>query len=77
MKRLYLLILKVYKSFLSKILTLMFGNGCRYFPTCSDYAYEAIDKFGILNGTRISVKRLSRCHPFSKSDTIDPVPDKI
>ena len=47
---------------------------CRYYPTCSAYAYQAINKYGALKGGWLAVKRLSRCHPFSKRDYYDPVP---
>lgn len=39
---------------------------CRFVPTCSEYAYEAIEKYGVLKGGFLSVKRLIRCNPFSK-----------
>lgn len=41
------------------------GRGCRFYPTCSDYTYQAVEKFGILKGFWKSVKRILRCHPFS------------
>ena len=47
---------------------------CRYSPTCSRYAYEAINKYGPLKGGWLALRRLSRCHPFSKRDWYDPVP---
>ena len=47
---------------------------CRFIPTCSQYAYEAINKYGALKGGFLAVKRLLRCHPFSKADYYDPVP---
>ncbi len=47
---------------------------CRFRPTCSQYAYEAIQKYGALKGGFLAVKRLLRCHPFSKADPYDPVP---
>ncbi len=47
---------------------------CRYYPTCSAYAYEAINKYGALKGGWLAFKRLCRCHPFSKRDYFDPVP---
>ena len=47
---------------------------CRFTPTCSAYAYEAINKYGALKGGWLSVKRICRCHPFYKGDPYDPVP---
>ncbi len=68
-------ILKVYKLTLSPFLYLLFGKGCRFTPTCSVYANEAIAKHGILKGGFLSLKRFLRCHPFSKGG-YDPVPLK-
>jgi len=42
------------------------GRGCRFYPSCSDYACEALKKFGILKGIWKSIGRISRCHPFSE-----------
>ena len=47
---------------------------CRFTPTCSAYAYEAIQKYGAWKGSWLAMKRLLRCHPFYKGDPIDPVP---
>ena len=47
---------------------------CRFRPTCSAYAYEAINKYGAAKGTWLAAKRLCRCHPFYKGDPYDPVP---
>ena len=47
---------------------------CRFVPTCSQYAYEAIEKYGILKGGALALWRLLRCNPFNKSDPYDPVP---
>ena len=47
---------------------------CRFTPTCSQYAYEDINKYGALKGGFLALKRLLRCHPFSKADPFDPVP---
>lgn len=47
---------------------------CRFIPTCSAYAYEAIEKYGALKGGWLALRRLLRCHPFYKGDSYDPVP---
>ena len=47
---------------------------CRFRPTCSAYAYEAINKYGALKGGWLAFKRLCRCNPFNHSDWYDPVP---
>lgn len=49
-------------------------SACRFNPTCSAYAYEAINKYGAMKGTWLAIKRLLRCHPFYKGDHYDPVP---
>lgn len=50
------------------------GNGCRHQPTCSEYGYEAIAKYGILHGGWLTVVRIAKCGPFGTSG-FDPVPD--
>jgi hypothetical protein len=62
-------LIKFYKACISPYL----GNHCRYTPTCSQYAYEAITKYGILKGGWLALKRLLRCHPWGGSG-YDPVP---
>lgn len=47
---------------------------CRYYPTCSEYAFQAIGKYGALKGGALAARRLCRCNPFSKRDYFDPVP---
>ncbi len=47
---------------------------CRFTPTCSAYALEAIHKYGVLKGGYLAVKRILRCNPFYKGDYYDPVP---
>ena len=47
---------------------------CRFRPTCSAYAYEAIQKYGALKGGYLALRRLLRCHPFYKGNPYDPVP---
>lgn len=50
---------------------------CRYHPTCSAYAMEAIDRHGAVKGFVMALKRLSRCHPWSRGPMLDPVPQSI
>ena len=47
---------------------------CRFIPTCSQYAVQAIDKYGAAKGSWLALKRFLRCHPFYKGDMYDPVP---
>lgn len=76
MKKIQKTLFSVYKNIFSKSLSFLFGGGCRYYPTCSDYSRKALEEFGVGKGTWISIKRLSRCHPFSKAGFYDPLPSK-
>lgn len=49
---------------------------CRFRPTCSQYAVEAIERFGVLKGGYLALRRFLRCHPFYKGPIYDPVPPK-
>jgi len=49
------------------------ARNCRFQPTCSVYATQAIDKYGSFKGAWLAIKRISKCHPWNKSDPIDPV----
>lgn len=64
--------LDFYKASLSPIL----AGTCRYEPTCSRYAYEAVERFGVWRGVWLGTKRLLRCHPLSRKFGFDPVPEK-
>jgi putative membrane protein insertion efficiency factor len=52
------------------------GGNCRFAPTCSEYARDAIARHGALGGLALAVRRLARCHPFGPGG-FDPVPDRI
>ncbi len=69
MKYLALGLLRLYKFVLSPLLP----AACRYQPTCSDYAREAVERHGALRGTVMAARRLARCHPFREGG-YDPVP---
>jgi uncharacterized protein len=70
MKTVLLVLIRIYQLTLSSFL----GRGCRFLPTCSDYAKEAIEKHGPWRGTILSLRRISRCHPWG-GEGYDPVPD--
>lgn len=70
MKRLLLGMIRFYQKHISPA----FPPACRFTPTCSAYAYEAIDKYGSVKGAWLALKRICRCHPFYKGDMHDPVP---
>ena len=64
--------LRFYKAYLS----LLFAGSCRFEPTCSRYAYEAIERFGVMRGIWLGAKRLLRCQPLSGKFGYDPGPEK-
>ena len=70
MKRLALGAIRFYKRFISPALP----SACIYTPTCSEYTYQAIERYGVIRGTWLGAKRISRCHPFHQGG-YDPVPD--
>ena len=69
MKRLLLLLVQFYRSCISPLLP----PSCRYYPTCSAYAMEAIERYGARRGGWMALRRILRCHPFHRGG-YDPVP---
>jgi putative membrane protein insertion efficiency factor len=67
-----LAILRLYQGFLSPLMP----SACKFYPTCSRYAYEAIEHHGARRGSWLALRRLLRCRPFSPGG-IDPVPERL
>lgn len=72
MRYLLIALIKAYKFFISPLL----GSNCRFYPSCSSYSLEALQRHGFIIGSYLTFKRLLKCHPFHKGG-IDPVPEKI
>lgn len=71
MKKILLFFIKKYKKHVSPFFEHL-GVHCKYYPTCSEYAIQAIEKHGVIKGLSLSFKRFCRCNPFSKGG-YDPV----
>ena len=69
MRSIILTLLRLYKRFISPML----GSSCRFYPTCSQYTYESIEKYGVLKGSWMGIKRIGRCNPLHPGG-FDPVP---
>jgi putative membrane protein insertion efficiency factor len=69
MKAIVLWLIRAYQQTLSKMLP----STCRFVPSCSEYGYQAISKYGFLRGSWLALKRISRCHPLNRGG-YDPVP---
>jgi putative membrane protein insertion efficiency factor len=65
-------LLQLYRLFLSPL----FGPVCRFEPSCSQYATEALKKFGLARGSWLAIRRLARCHPLAESG-YDPIPGRV
>lgn len=65
MKRIIILLIKAYKKCISPIFHL-YGYDCKYYPTCSEYMKQAIEKYGIIKGGFLGIKRILKCNPISK-----------
>lgn len=73
MKNIFIIFIKTYSYLVSPLL----GNNCRFTPTCSAYAIQAIEKHGVLKGIALGIKRLSKCHPWNHAPHEDDVPSCI
>ena len=71
MKTILKFLIKIYQYGISPFL----GGNCRFYPTCSEYALEAIEIHGALKGSWLAIKRILRCHPYNEGGC-DPVPVK-
>ena len=69
MKTILILLIRGYKRWISPLLV----PSCRFYPTCSNYAIEALEKYGAIKGSWLAAKRIARCHPFHPGG-IDNVP---
>jgi putative membrane protein insertion efficiency factor len=72
MNLLLIFLLKTYKRFVSPVFEKLFGNACRFTPSCSEYTIEALEKYGLIKGLEMGINRLGRCHPWGGSG-FDPV----
>ena len=72
MRRLVTIIIRGYQLAISPLL----GNNCRFDPTCSCYAHDSIDRFGVIKGSYLSIIRIVKCHPFH-SGGYDPVKEPV
>ncbi|WP_416350317.1 membrane protein insertion efficiency factor YidD [Mammaliicoccus lentus] len=71
MKKLFIKLIRLYQRYISPLTP----PTCRFHPTCSNYAIEAISEYGVLKGTWLAIKRILKCHPFHPGG-FDPVPTK-
>ncbi|MCI6812337.1 MAG: membrane protein insertion efficiency factor YidD [Lachnospiraceae bacterium] len=69
MKKIFIRLIQIYRKYISPIK----GTKCPYYPTCSEYGLEAVERYGALKGSLLAAWRIIRCNPFSKGG-YDPVP---
>jgi putative membrane protein insertion efficiency factor len=69
-RKIFIFFIRAYQYLISPLM----GQHCRFYPTCSSYALTAVERFGILRGSWLAARRLSRCHPWNAGGN-DPVPE--
>jgi len=69
MKRVFLFLIRGYQ----RVVSPLFPPACRFYPSCSEYTHQAIEKHGVLRGGWLGIRRISRCHPWNEGG-YDPVP---
>lgn len=69
MKRVILFLIRGYQ----RVVSPLFPSACRFYPSCSEYTHQAIEKHGVLRGGWLGIRRISRCHPWNEGG-YDPVP---
>lgn len=65
MRKVVIFLIKLYKKYVSKMFQ-FFGFDCKFYPTCSDYTMQAVEKYGTIKGIFLGIKRILKCNPFSK-----------
>ncbi|MEH7414627.1 membrane protein insertion efficiency factor YidD [Neobacillus drentensis] len=71
LKKIFISLIRFYQVVISPIKP----PSCRFYPTCSQYGLEAVQRFGAIKGGWLTIKRISKCHPFHPGG-VDPVPEK-
>ncbi|MCM3725493.1 membrane protein insertion efficiency factor YidD [Neobacillus cucumis] len=71
LKKIFISLIRFYQVVISPIKP----PSCRFYPTCSQYGLEAVQRFGAIKGGWLTIKRISKCHPFHRGG-VDPVPEK-
>ena len=65
MRKIFIFLINLYKKYVSSIFHYL-GFDCKFYPTCSEYTRQAIEKYGVIKGTFLGIKRILKCNPFSK-----------